>query len=68
MAVQRANNVWSLVACTFVVEVIVEENYEQFEEKIKQYNPLLIDEIAIDFEELFIIEVERRGYLNGKDN
>ena len=51
-----------------VVEVIVEEDYEQFEEKIKQYNPLLIDEIAIDFEELFIIEVERRGYLNEKNN
>ena len=32
-------------------------------EKIDKYNPLLIDEIPINFEELFIIEVESRGYL-----
>jgi len=51
-----------------IVKVVVEDDLETFKEKIKKYNPLLIDEIAIDFEELFIIEVERRGYLNDQNN
>ena len=47
-----------------IIKVVVKEDYETFKNKISKYNPLLIDEIAIDFEELFIIEVESRGYLN----
>ena len=46
-----------------VIKVVVKENYEEFKEKISKFNPLIIDEIEIDFEELFIIEVESRGYL-----
>ena len=33
---------------------------------VTEYNPLIIDEIPINFEELFIIEVENRGYLKWK--
>lgn len=51
-----------------VIKVVVEDDLDTFKEKIAKYNPLLIDEIAIDFEELFIIEVERRGYLNDQNN
>ena len=29
----------------------------------KRFNTFIIDEINIDFEELFIIEVESRGYI-----
>ena len=47
-----------------IIKVVVKEDYETFEKKISKYNPLIIDEISIDFEELFIIEVESRGYLN----
>lgn len=46
-----------------VIKVVVKEDYESFKNLISKYNPLIIDEIGIDFEELFIIEVESRGYL-----
>lgn len=46
-----------------VIKVVVEEEYDEFSNKISKYNPLIIDEISIDFEELFMIEVESRGYL-----
>ncbi len=51
-----------------IIKVVVKENYEEFSEKMKKFKPLLIDEIPIDFEELFIIEVESRGYMYDKDN
>jgi ABC-2 type transport system ATP-binding protein len=46
-----------------IIKVVSEDDYETFSNKMKKYNPLIIDEIEIDFEELFIIEVESRGYL-----
>lgn len=46
-----------------IVRIVVNEDFDTFKEKIDKYNPLLIDEIPINFEELFIIEVESRGYL-----
>ncbi len=46
-----------------IIKVVVEEDLEQFTKLMEKYNPLIIDEIPIDFEELFIIEVESRGYL-----
>ena len=50
-----------------VMKLVVKEDYETFKNQISRFNPLLIDEIAIDFEELFIIEVESRGYLKWKN-
>ena len=47
-----------------IIKVVVKEDLEEFSKKIQKFNPLIIDEINIDFEELFIIEVESRGYLN----
>lgn len=46
-----------------IIKVVCEYSLDEFTKKIKKYNPLIIDEIKIDFEELFIIEVESRGYL-----
>ena len=46
-----------------IVRIVVKDDFETFKEKVSRYNPLLIDEIPINFEELFIIEVESRGYL-----
>ncbi|MBQ8293286.1 MAG: ABC transporter ATP-binding protein [Bacilli bacterium] len=51
-----------------IIKVVVKEDLEEFTEKIQKFNPLLIDEIKIDFEELFIIQVESRGYLNAKND
>ena len=46
-----------------IAKIFTNDDYETFEKKICGYKPLIIDEIAIDFEELFILEVESRGYL-----
>ncbi len=46
-----------------IIKIVVKEDYEEFSKLIDKYNPLIVDEIPIDFEELFIIEVESRGYL-----
>jgi hypothetical protein len=46
-----------------IIRVVVKEELEEFEEIMKHYNALIIDEIPIDFEELFILQVENRGYL-----
>ena len=44
---------------TFIVKMGIDE----FKQKIDKFEPLLIDEIRIDFEELFILEIQNRGYL-----
>ena len=51
-----------------IIKVVVKEDSEAFSSLMKEYKPLIIDEVAIDFEELFIIEVESRGYINGKNS
>lgn len=45
------------------VKIITKLDYEEFSKAISKLEPLIIDEIPIDFEELFVIEVENRGYL-----
>jgi ABC-2 type transport system ATP-binding protein len=46
-----------------VVQLIARGDACEIEEKIKEKAPLFVEEIAVDFEELFIGEVEARGYL-----
>lgn len=46
-----------------VVYVIARGDENEMLEKIRALNPLFVEEIAVDFEELFIGEVESRGYL-----
>lgn len=45
------------------ITVVVKNDLEEMTKLMEKYHPLVIDEINIDFEELFIIEVESRGYL-----
>lgn len=47
-----------------VITLVVKGNKEDAKEKIMKTNPLLIDELQVNFEELFIYEVESRGLLN----
>ena len=46
-----------------ILKVITSLKIEELEDKIKDLNPLLIDELAIDFEELFTTLVKSEGYL-----
>lgn len=46
-----------------VVRLIARGDKEVLEEKIQRLSPIFVEEIEVDFEELFIGEVESRGYL-----
>ena len=46
-----------------VVRLIARGDAEEIKAKIEALQPLFVEEIAVDFEELFIGEVESRGYL-----
>ena len=47
-----------------IIKLVIRGDEEECNKKLEKYNPLLIDKINIDFEELFIIEVESKGYIN----
>lgn len=46
-----------------IINCITTLDYEQMEKEIEKYHPLILEELSIDFEELFVIEVNNRGYL-----
>ena len=46
-----------------VVQLIARGEVEDIKQKLAEKQPLFIEEIEVDFEELFIAEVEARGYL-----
>ncbi len=46
-----------------VIQMTARGESEEILQKIKALNPLFVEEIAMDFEELFIGEVQSRGYL-----
>ncbi len=46
-----------------VVQILARGNGEELLAKLQSLNPLFVEEIEVDFEELFIGEVEARGYL-----
>lgn len=46
-----------------VVRLIARGNGEELRKKLEALQPLFVEEIDVDFEELFIGEVEARGYL-----
>jgi ABC-2 type transport system ATP-binding protein len=46
-----------------VAYVVAKGDSEEIKEKILALNPLFVEELDVDFEELFIGEVESRGYL-----
>ena len=47
-----------------VITMVVKGNIEEARELLKESKPLIYDEIPVNFEELFIYEVESRGLLN----
>ena len=46
-----------------IIKLTFKGEQEKFLEEIKKYDPILIDQISVSFEDLFIEEVESRGYL-----
>lgn len=46
-----------------VVHIVAKGNKEEIMERIQALEPMFVEEIDVDFEELFIGEVEARGYL-----
>lgn len=46
-----------------VVQLIARGDAEELAAKIRAKNPLFVEEIEVDFEEMFIGEVQTRGYL-----
>ncbi|MDE6505609.1 MAG: ABC transporter ATP-binding protein [Clostridia bacterium] len=46
-----------------VITVVVRGDKEEIKEKISALNPLIMEEIPMDFEDMFIEEVTERGYL-----
>ena len=53
----------SFVRTGKVVRLIAKGETDELVEKLQALNPLFVEEIEVDFEELFIAEVEARGYL-----
>ncbi len=48
-----------------VLTLVAKGDPQEVTEKLETYEPLLIDVLPVDFEELFIYEVEQRGTING---
>lgn len=46
-----------------VIKIVVRGDLEETRAQIDAMNPLIVDEIPMDFEDLFIYEVGERGYL-----
>lgn len=46
-----------------LIKVAIKGDKEKFLEYIKKFEPIFVDEINVSFEDLFIQEVEKRGYL-----
>lgn len=49
-----------------IVQIICQGEQELIETLINSLNPILIDKLPIDFEELFVIKVEKAGYLRNE--
>ena len=46
-----------------MAKLIVRGDREEIVKKLEALSPLFIEEIPVDFEELFLCEVKARGYL-----
>ena len=44
-----------------VINMVIKGNVEEVTQKLMMYNPLLLDVLKVNFEELFIYEIESRG-------
>lgn len=46
-----------------VICLVAEGTADELKEKLSPLHPLIVDEIPMDFEDMFLSEVEKRGYL-----
>ena len=46
-----------------VVKLVAKGDGEELRKKIEALKPLFVEEIEVDFEEMFVSEVQSRGYL-----
>ncbi len=46
-----------------VLRIVVRGDEEEIMQKVQTLNPLVVDKIPMDFEDMFIYEVENRGYI-----
>lgn len=44
-----------------VINMVIKGNVDEVIEKLEMYNPLILDTLKVNFEELFIYEIESRG-------
>lgn len=47
-----------------VMSLVVKGNIDEIKQELNQYHPLLMEVLAISFEEMFIYEMEERGYIS----
>lgn len=46
-----------------VVQIVVKGEVEEILQKIAQLKPMFVEEIEVDFEEMFVSEIKNRGYI-----
>lgn len=46
-----------------IINCVTELDYVAMQNAVNKFNPIILEEIDIDFEELFVLEVQNRGYL-----
>jgi ABC-2 type transport system ATP-binding protein len=47
-----------------VIQIVCVGEKNQIYQSLMTLNPILLDELTIDFEELFILKVKKEGYIN----
>ena len=47
-----------------VITLVIKGNQDEVVEKLEAMHPLILDVLSVTFEELFIYEMERRGYVS----
>ena len=47
-----------------VIQIVFSGEEKQFETSLLSLNPIIMDKLTIDFEELFILKVKKEGYIN----
>ena len=47
-----------------VIQIVCIGEEEQINNSLLSLNPIIMDKLSIDFEELFILKVKKEGYIN----
>ena len=47
-----------------VIQIVFSGEEKQIETSLLSLNPIIMDKLTIDFEELFILKVKKEGYIN----